>query len=600
MMKRVMTAWGKQISLCAALIILFVSTPAALLSSELDLDAETRAGLDAWELNRLNAADEAWDRAMSRGGGRARRGEQELFTAANAAYQSFIEEFPRSPAVAYALFRQGRSFHLDNKRDSARQLYQDIIEFFPNHPRFATAAIWYMGVSHQEDGNNDDAIRTWSAIARDKDYRIQPIAADALLQLGRYLIEADRHDEAIAYLSDMAIEFRTRNSDAARSAINLVVRHYVRRTRNESDLRDFYIKVRGFGRNPIRNFEIRETDQLSDHRPWWSAFISAVERNDSFSGDEEQEEKLFWSHWLSRLPDRYEDWDHYRVRRITWQRRAGGSAEDWATAIRAQYDARRGADGNSRVRTFMQHLSDHPQHVRALFRDLDWPSMAAGEVVDTVRFCFGRINDEVGFLALAAIPDEVLDDEALAQLASYISGRSHERARAMAEGIAAKITDEELSAVTRLRILNQHARSEVDALLAVAKTLHASERFASEAHETSARALMDARRWEEAVASWQAWGNDPDYRYRVAECYRRAGNWQRAAGELEIIERSFTDGNRPRAALLQAQVWDEAENPQKRDEVLVRILRNYRGTSEHSRAHDWRERLGQAYIGARD
>lgn len=567
-------------------------------ASELELDAETRAGLDAWELNRLNAADEAWTRAMERV--RGRRGEQELFNAANAAYQSFIEEFPRSPAVAFALFRQGRSFHLDNKRDSARQLYQDIIEFFPNHPRFATAAIWYMGVSHQEDGNRDDAIRTWSAIARDKDYRIQPIAADALLELGRYLIQAERFDEAVTYLKGMAIDFRTRNSDAARSAIDLVVRDMVRRTRNEGDLRDFYIEVRGFSRNPIRNFEIRETDQLSDHRPWWSALISAVEDNDSFGGDEEQEEGLFWSHWVSRLPDRFDDWDHYRVKRITWQRRAGGSAEDWVAAVRAQYDALRGTGGNDRVRTFLEHLSDHPQHVRAIFRDLNWPSMSAKEVNDTIRFSFSRLGDEVGFQALAAIPDDVLDDEGLAQLASYVSGRRHDRARTMAEGIAAKIRDDELKAVTTLRILERHARDDVDALLAVAKSLHGSERFASEAHSTSAEVLMAAGRWEEAIASWRAWGKDPDYRYKVAECYRRAGDATRAAGELEIIERSFTDGNRPRAALLQAKVWDGADNAQKRDEVIVRILRNYRGTTEHSKAHEWREDLGDAYVGARD
>ena len=118
------------------------SLQGGLYSEELGLDSQTRANLDAWELNRLESADAAWVKAEEKAD-KSKKRPKNLFSAANAAYQLFIEEFPRSPAVAYALFRQGRSFHLDNKRDSARQIYQDIIEFFPDQTVYATAALWF-------------------------------------------------------------------------------------------------------------------------------------------------------------------------------------------------------------------------------------------------------------------------------------------------------------------------------------------------------------------------------------------------------------------------------------------------------------------------
>ena len=584
------------LALCA-LFALSLAQP--IYSEELALDGQTRAELDAWELNRLDAADKAWDRAQDKSKGR--KGDRELFTAANAAYQSFIEEFPRSPAVAYALFRQARSFHMDNKRDSARQLYQDIIEFFPDQALFATAALWYQGLSHKEDGNNDDAIRTWSLIAKDKGYRVQTIAADALLELGRYLIKVKRYPEAIEYLSEMAKDFRTRNEEAARDAISLVVDHLVRRTREENKLRDFYISVRGFGSRPIRDFAIRESSQLQDERSYWKEVMDQVNDRGRFSEDELAERKLYWSTWAQRLTDRWQDWDEYRLNRLDWQLNAGGDKDQWVKAVRAQYDSKRGSGGNDRVRDFLLHFAKQPDQLLAIFSDLDWNSMNGRETRETVYFAFKKLgSDDLGYRAVASIPDDKLNDEELAQLANGILNRRDSKAKPTAQGIAQRIKEEELQAITQLRILERHGRDEVEKFLAIAKSLHASERFGAEAREKSAEVLMGAKRYEEAISEWRAWGKDPDYRYRVAECYVRSGDFRQAAGELEIVERSFTDRNRAKAALLQAEVWSTAKDAKKRDEVLVRILREYRGTPEHSKAHDWREKLGDAYVGSRD
>ena len=581
-------------------LVLTTGLQGALMGQELGLDATTRANLDAWELNRLESADQAWRKAQEKAS-KSKKQAKNLYNAANAAYQLFIEEFPRSPAVAYALFRQGRSFHLDNKRDSARQIYQDIIEFFPDQKVYATAALWYKGKSHQEDGNDDDAIRTWAEIAKNDQYRVQPLAADALLNLGTYLIKQKRYPEAIDYLTSMAKDFRTRNAGASYQAIRVVTRDLIRRQKNEADLKKFYISVRGFSSRPIKDFKVRETEQLQDDPGYWNEVMKLVNNNGRFESSQDADKKSYWNAWAPWLTDRWENWDLYRLNRVDWKRNADGDAEAWLKGVRAQYDAQRGKDGNNRVRNFMRHLSGNTPQVREIFRDLEWSSMSAKETIDTVSFCFRTIKDnDLGFRALSLIPDGKLGDGDLERLASFVASLRNDRAKVAAQKLADQIGNEELRAITNLRILNRYGRDEIDKKLAIAKTLHGSERFSGEARQISAQALMDVKRYQESIAEWRAWGVDPQYRYKVSECLAASGDFAKAVGELEIVERSFTNEHRSRAALLQAQFWDRAKNPEKRDGVLVRILREYRGTPEHSKAHDWRERLGDAYVGSRD
>ena len=364
----------------------------------------------------------------------------------------------------------------------------------------------------------------------------------------------------------------------------------------------FYLSVRGFGSRPIKDFAIRESAQLQDDKGYWTSLIQWVNENGEFEKSQDAEKVSYWNAWAPRLTDRWQEFDLYRLNRVDWKRNADGDIEGWLKGVRTQYDAQRGKDGNTRVRRFLQHLAGNTPQVRELFRDLEWASMTAKETIDSVvAFCFRTLkDDDLGYRSISLIPDGKLGDADFERLAAFVAKLRQDRGKVVAQQLADKIGDPNLRGITNLRILYRFGSDEIDKMLTIAKTLHGSERFAGEARKISAQALMDVKRYKDAIPEWRAWGSDPDYRYKVAECLAALGEFQKAVGELEIVERSYTDEHRSRAAYAQAQVWDQGNNPQKRDGVLVRILREYRGTPEHSKAHDWREKLGDAYVGSRD
>ena len=111
-------------------------------------------------------------------------------------------------------------------------------------------------------------------------------------------------------------------------------------------------------------------------------------------------------------------------------------------------------------------------------------------------------------------------DADLERLASYVASLRQDRAKVAAQALAEKIENIELRSITNLRILNRYGRDDLDKMLTIAKALHGSERFAGEARKISAQALMDIKRYQDSIAEWRAWGFDPDYRYKVAECPR--------------------------------------------------------------------------------
>ena len=257
-------------AVCCGLLTasLWVGAPLVetLHASEVQLSGEVRAQMDSWQLESLNAADEAFATALKASGKGKAKGKKNnkknkgnknqkknakqsraAFQQASAAYEAFLKEFPQShpSALAYALYRQGRALHMDNKRSSARRLYQDVIEFFPNQIEMATSAIYYHGKSYQEDGDVEEAIRSWGRIARDKQYRQLPLAAEALLYLGQYLLDNDRIPDGVGLFHNMVTEFRTSNPSASSSAIDRLIDHFVKTDPNEDRLADLYLKARG-------------------------------------------------------------------------------------------------------------------------------------------------------------------------------------------------------------------------------------------------------------------------------------------------------------------------------------------------------------------
>lgn len=585
-----------------------IASPLAAVE-ELNLPGESREQMDAWELNRINAADQAFAEAVEL---KSRRGHDErrarrLLQQASAAYELFLEEFPQAePSVlAYALYRQARALHMDNKRDSARRIYQDIIEFFPNQVRFACAALFYKGKSQQQDGDNEDAIRTWGAIARDRDYRTQALAAYALVELADYLIETNRADEGAEHLLALVAEFRTRNASAAKSAIDKLLYHFVRRSPNEPALRQLYLDARGFGSGPHRDFQLRTTEQVGEQWDYWRTILDRVNRNGGFNESQIQKRLDYYTYWVGRLGGRLASNDDYQLQRIEFQRRLDGNRDGWVEAVSTQYREHQAGRGYQRTLRFMAVLREHRQEMRAIARDLAWEGMTADQLVESVKYVVSRVGDfEMAAQAIAKVSLEAMPDGPKSSLAKFL-GENRDQAPVMGQRalqVAESIGDADLMNMTLLEITQNWPEEEVtlDRKVAYADALRSSEDYAADAMKIKGDILKAAKRYPEAIAAYRAWGDDPAYNYEIAECHFLAGNLGNAVSELELIETSYTD-QRGNAAMTIAQYQHRAGEEQSRNATLIRILRNYKNDKGvHSRAHVWAENLGLRFTGSID
>ncbi|MCH7728465.1 MAG: tetratricopeptide repeat protein, partial [Planctomycetes bacterium] len=160
------------------LCVFFASVAATAQTKEILYSNDEFKKLDTFEAHSLAKADRVF-------------GKKEYKRAA-AEYDSFILEFPKSKAIAYALLRKGRCLHLAKKRFLAIKEYDEILDYFPNDVKYAAAALYSIGQCHWENGDEEKALKAWADMAKDVDYRKTRLAAKAIKQLADNLAKRDQ------------------------------------------------------------------------------------------------------------------------------------------------------------------------------------------------------------------------------------------------------------------------------------------------------------------------------------------------------------------------------------------------------------------------
>ena len=144
--------------------------PAAADPNETQLGNEERSKLDAFEGVSIDKADKVfaakdWPRAV-------------------AEYDAFIVQFTDSKITPYAILRKGRSMQMLDKRFEAIKVYQEVLDFFPDDVKYATAALFRIGECHSQNGDVEKAMKAWSQLADDADY-VKHVLAETKLLLGQ-------------------------------------------------------------------------------------------------------------------------------------------------------------------------------------------------------------------------------------------------------------------------------------------------------------------------------------------------------------------------------------------------------------------------------
>ncbi len=513
------------------------------------------------------------------------------FPAATASYDAFIMEFPRSRAVPYALLRKSRSLHLDNKRVAAIREYNEVPEYFPNQAAYAAPAIFYMGLAHAENGHMDQARRAWRRMVEDFEYVEHPLAAEAMNRLADGLVEKGHWPEAVRYYRKVAVDYRTRNANAANHGIARMTEFLIRIRPDERQLRALFAEAGGFGEQPRP-----VPEDLSDDRDYWGAVRDLVERHGQFDDGQEVEAQQYFTYWAGLLLRQQRDWDDFQIAAIGWQYRADGDRAGWVRRLDRQFqDHQRDGDFLRIVRWIRAFRDERPKAMEYYDR-IQFPRMDATEIFALMR----ALYEDVGDAALAThafrefnwngIPDRASGQTDKVGIARYLWRRNPDQV----EEVYRQLDDKDLGQIELLRFYS--SRREVDKAIPVAGVLTEHPEHADEALWTLAGLLQEAERFAEALAAYRRVDRVPDRLWKIAECHEGLGEVDKAIGALREIEAAF-EPLAPQAALEIAYLYDRAGNRDHYLAHLRHVLRRYPASEEARKAHLALERASRLRLG---
>jgi tetratricopeptide (TPR) repeat protein len=105
-----------------------------------------------------------------------------------------------SPALsAYLLFMQGLSLQGARDRNAAIKTYTELLDYFLDERWISTAALYHIGLAHQQNGDERRAQTTFDTLVEDPGHARHALAARALRRLGDMCWRAKKSAEAAAY-----------------------------------------------------------------------------------------------------------------------------------------------------------------------------------------------------------------------------------------------------------------------------------------------------------------------------------------------------------------------------------------------------------------
>ena len=569
--------------------------------------------LDTFEAHSLAKADQAYRKQQWR--------------RAAVEYDAFILEFPKSSAIPYTLLKRGRAMQQDDKRFRAIELYNELLDYFPNDIEYAALALYYIGDCHWKNGDIDKAMKAWLEMAQDADYGKHVMAAHALNSLADNLKKQGKMSKAVKYYEQVAVTFRGSNPGAAFSALQQVVGFYMSSRPDEPKIREFYKQAGGFGQTP----QAIPAD-LEQNRSYWQQLWGLVWSHGKFSNLQQDNEQRYFRYWATPFEGRFPDWDDYQITLAAFELKATGDTEKWLAHLDRQFEANYKAGDWRRVCQWMRLFKAHKAKVVEYYNKLVVAKMDLPEIEAIVRMLHGEFrNAELvkktfdAFYSTVVFEEMKKGDIRRLMLLVYDTQGDREMARnillklglgempdgeklgligelwgrdvEMAVELCRMMKDKERGQLEQLRFY--HGRREAGPALPFATALTGSERFAKEAWWKKAECLQWLGKHADAIDAYRMCDNHPTDLWRIVDCYLALGKAAEAIQQLEEIEAFFKD-QAPQAALRIAFVCRDTGDRQAYVANLRGVLKKYPGSSQSSAAHELLEKMGIKTGGAID
>lgn len=510
------------------------------------------------------------------------------YKGAYAAYKAYSFEFAKSKALPYVLLRMGRCLHLLDKRNEAIKAYQDVVDYFPDDVLYAAAALYYIGVCHGENGDDNKKLAVWARLVKDDDYVSQPNSGTALAYLGSAMEKLGKFEEATEYRWRTAVAFLQSNHEAAQVARRAVITHYVTRNPNHEKLKEFYVAASGFeGRG-------QKTDAPQDDERYWSVVLStALEMN----GTAEEKETVC-RYWSAKPGDRFADNDALRKRWFDVLLVQEKDRAAWAARLDKQF-AQQPASID-RVLQWCEFYGSDSKLRSAFFAKQSKPLMAGLKFPEKMnlleRLRRLRMDDEAQAM-MRAISTQGMSDEEIRDYAFFAANYQQEEevlrllAR-MKDALAATKArfDYYLARTHKNRPFQEKALAEIPAL-------KKDPKYAGPGLVWSeAELLRGLGRYEEAIKAYQTANKQPDSTFGVTDCLVALKRYGDAIKNVQGLE-SVGGAVAAQACFRVADVYRASDDKAKEVDQLRLVLRRYPKSGESSAAHQRLESYGVKVMG---
>jgi len=520
---------------------------------------------------------------------------------AEAEYDAFLFEYPKSKAIPYALVRKGRCRQLSKDRDEEIRInterpdpiviYNKVLDFYPEAVNCAAASLYYIGSWHVANDNSTEAIKAFTELAKDKDYRQHRLAAPGTLTLADLLLKQEKVEDALTYLEQVAADFRTRITSAAGQAIQRVVSYRVRGAPDEKRLRDFYVKVKGFGEKPAA---VKDADKVFEDRDYAEQVRRCVVQHGNFdvAKDRAQAElrDKYYKYWVSVFENKLPAWDEFQLQIFGWQRvYEGPEAEsNWVQRVDAQF--RREDPTFDRTLWWIQNCwgKNVQQKVTEYYNLIDFTKADNPKILTLMTTLYDNCGMQaLGLKTYDKFNFEVMPDDQKEALVQWFVQRKKED---YVKKALSKLKDRSRADYVLLTYLVGAGDSGqgIPQADVVAKT----PQYASYALWEKANFLKQQNKFAEAIASYsQVTNRGAETFYRIADCHTQLGQADNAVKQLREVEKSFNDQN-AKACYMIAGIYASLGRTNDQAQVLYELGLKYKESGEAKRALDDLKRLG--------
>lgn len=557
-----MTTHTNRVGRLAALLLLLVTGGLLAAQQEVSLTDADFKRLDTFEGHELEKADKIFAAKDYRG--------------AQAAYEAFMLQFPKSGATAYAALRKARCLHLGNKRFEAIKQYTDILDYWPNSVDYAGAALYFTGACHAENGEIPEAMKAWKEMADDVDYRKHFLAAGALNQLADNLVKQDKKSDANEYYKQAAIDFRKSNRDASWYALNKVVEYYTWASPNSPRLREFYDKVLTFEGDP----------RTPEDSNYWQRTRENI-RKFAAQPNADQDQKLrmfrYWADFMDKLQPQ---WDDFQKDVSDYKLAYENDPKKWMARIDKQFSAYQKPDDYARIVRFIGYFQNQKDKVQEYYTKLTFDKMTNPQIDSLLRVLLDNgAYLELGRNVFGKLKLNDMPDNEKYNLERYLWTKDEKLVLRMTDSFA----DKDLGRMELLRYY--HNRRNTEKGLKLADEMTKIPNYAKETWWLKAEMFQWTQKWQEAIQAYQAADNQPTNLWRIVDCQLGAGKREQALGQLREIENFFVD-QAPQAAWRIAVIFRDSGEKDKYIAGLRGILKKYPKSGESSTAHQELQKMG--------